>query len=57
MAARARRLPVAGHWLEAARARVLVDGDLRPVAPAGDGAARRSRGGPGGWGAAELGRR
>ena len=33
--ARARRLPVAGHWLELRGHAVLVDGDLRPVAPAG----------------------
>jgi uroporphyrinogen-III synthase len=35
MPARARRLPVAGHWLELRGHAVLVDGDLRPVAPAG----------------------
>ena len=35
MPARARRLPVAGHWLELRGHAVLVDGELRPVAPAG----------------------
>ena len=35
MPARARRLPVAGHWLELRGHAVLVDGDLRPVAPSG----------------------
>ena len=35
MPARARRLPVAGHWLELRGHAVLVDGDLRPVPPAG----------------------
>jgi len=35
MPARARRLPVAGHRLELRGHAVLVDGDLRPVAPAG----------------------
>jgi uroporphyrinogen-III synthase len=34
MPARARRLPVAGHSLELRGHAVLVDGDLRPVAPA-----------------------
>ena len=33
--ARARRLPVAGHLLELRGQAVLVDGELRPVAPAG----------------------
>ncbi|HXV93972.1 MAG TPA: uroporphyrinogen-III synthase [Pseudonocardia sp.] len=33
--ARARRLPVAGHWLELRGHAVLVDGDLRAVPPAG----------------------
>ena len=35
MPARARRLPVAGHWLELRGQAVLVDGELRMVAPAG----------------------
>jgi uroporphyrinogen-III synthase len=35
MPARARRLPVAGHWLELRGQAVLVDGELRPVAPPG----------------------
>jgi uroporphyrinogen-III synthase len=35
MPARARRLPVAGHWLELRGHAVLVDGALRPVPPAG----------------------
>ena len=35
MPARARRLPVAGHLLELRGQAVLVDGELRPVAPAG----------------------
>jgi len=35
MPARARRLPVAGHWLELRGHAVLVDGVLRPVPPAG----------------------
>ena len=35
MPARARRLPVAGHWLELRGHAVLVDGELRPVGPAG----------------------
>ena len=34
MPARARRLPVAGHWLELRGQAVLVDGELRGVAPA-----------------------
>lgn len=33
--ARARRLPVAGHWLELRGHAVLVDGDLRAVPPTG----------------------
>jgi uroporphyrinogen-III synthase len=33
--ARARRLPVAGHWLELRGHAVLVDGVLQPVPPAG----------------------
>jgi uroporphyrinogen-III synthase len=33
--ARARRLPVAGHWLEMRGHAVLVDGELRAVPPAG----------------------
>jgi uroporphyrinogen-III synthase len=32
---RARRLPVAGHWLELRGHAVLVDGELRAVPPAG----------------------
>jgi uroporphyrinogen-III synthase len=35
MPARARRLPVAGHWIELRGHAVLVDGVLRPVPPAG----------------------
>ncbi len=35
MPARARRLPVAGHWLELRGQAVLVDGQLRRVAPVG----------------------
>lgn len=35
MPARARRLPVAGHWLELRGHAVLVDGALRTVPPAG----------------------
>jgi len=35
MPARARRLPVAGHWLELRGHAVLVDGALRAVPPAG----------------------
>jgi uroporphyrinogen-III synthase len=35
MPARARRLPVAGHWLELRGQAVLVDGELRVVAPTG----------------------
>jgi len=34
MPARARRLPVAGHWLELRGQAVLVDGELRALAPA-----------------------
>ena len=34
MPARARRLPVAGHWLELRGQAVLVDGELRGVPPA-----------------------
>ena len=34
MPARARRLPVAGHWLELRGQAALVDGELRAVAPA-----------------------
>jgi uroporphyrinogen-III synthase len=34
MPARARRLPVAGHWLELRGQAVLVDGELRGVGPA-----------------------
>lgn len=34
MPARARRLPVAGHWLELRGQGALVDGELRTVAPA-----------------------
>jgi uroporphyrinogen-III synthase len=35
MPARARQLPVAGHWLELRGQAALVDGELRTVAPAG----------------------
>lgn len=35
MPARARRLPVAGHWLELRGQAALVDGELRMIAPAG----------------------
>ncbi len=35
MAVRARRLPVAGHWLELRGQAALVDGELHAVAPAG----------------------
>jgi uroporphyrinogen-III synthase len=35
MPSRARRLPVAGHWLELRGHAVLVDGTLRAVPPAG----------------------
>ena len=34
MPARARRLPVAGHWLELRGQAVLVDGELRAIGPA-----------------------
>jgi uroporphyrinogen-III synthase len=40
MPARARRLPVAGHWLELRGQAVLVDADLRMVDPAGMGLLR-----------------
>ncbi len=35
MPGRARRLPVAGHWMELRGHAVLIDGTLRPVPPAG----------------------
>ena len=35
MPVRARRLPVAGHWMELRGHAVLIDGTLRPVPPAG----------------------
>ena len=38
--ARARRLPVAGHWMELRGHAVLVDGELRAVPPTGMGLLR-----------------
>ena len=50
MPARARRLPVAGHWLELRGQAVLVDGDAAPGAAApGWRCCGRSPGGPAGW--------
>ena len=43
MPARARRLPVAGHWLELRGHAVLVDGDLRRGGAGRDGAAAGAR--------------
>ena len=40
MPARARRLPVAGHWMELRGHAVLVDGELRAVPPTGMGLLR-----------------
>ena len=62
MPARARRLPVAGHWLELRGHAVLVDGDAAAGAAGRDGAAAGARpparagGGAGRAGAALPGR-
>ena len=50
MPARARRLPVAGHWLELRGQAVLVDGELRGRRrPPAWRCCGRSPGGRGGW--------